>query len=114
MHELPAFCPRCRRSTISVGQHLDHHERVTLDRCCGSLKARARRPRTLDDQLVVSPADRARKRSRPRLRCARQRWPLPLQLSGLDVGEEISLVNPDPATAEVVGLELAGPDPAIS
>jgi hypothetical protein len=40
MNELPAFCPQCRRRTISVEQHLDHHERVTPDRCCDGLKAR--------------------------------------------------------------------------
>jgi MoxR-like ATPase len=42
------------------------------------------------------------------------RTALPLQLSGLDAGEEIGLVDPDPPTAEVVYLELlAGKNLAI-
>jgi hypothetical protein len=35
---------------------------------------------------------------------------LPLQLSGLDAGDEIGLVDPDPSSAEVVRLEGAVSD----
>jgi hypothetical protein len=75
MHELPAFCPPCRRWTISVEQQLEHHKRVTLDRCCDFSKRGAGGARKLDDQFTVfwQSVGRAIDCIARRHRCARQK-----------------------------------------